>query len=114
MGAPATLLENAFADLAGRRNIYDQVARDLHTRGLLTIDSLHTTMSDQECTQSEIGIVCAATTYECEAAAQVTTRGPMRGQAEQNAAARLDKKRCISSPRQLLQPNLSVAGPPRP
>lgn len=45
MGGRSTILEEAFSELAGRRSIYDQWVRDLHTRGLLGVDSLHTTVS---------------------------------------------------------------------
>jgi hypothetical protein len=45
MGGPAIVLESAFPHLRGQREFYDQVVRDLHARGLMAIDSLHTTMA---------------------------------------------------------------------
>jgi hypothetical protein len=44
-GALTNILNDAFPELGGRREFYDQVVRDLNTRGLLGIDSLHTTMT---------------------------------------------------------------------
>ena len=41
-GSPATLLEFTFEELCGQRDFYDQLVRDLHYRGLMNIDSLHT------------------------------------------------------------------------
>jgi len=41
------LLEVAFPELKERRNFYDQVWRDLHQRGLVSVDSLHTLVSGQ-------------------------------------------------------------------
>lgn len=46
MGAPAMVLEEVFPELRGGRTFYDQLVRDLHARGLFTLDSLHTTMSE--------------------------------------------------------------------
>ncbi len=45
MGAPSHILEQYYPDLRGQRDWYDLVVRDLHARGLLTIDSLHTMMT---------------------------------------------------------------------
>ncbi|MBX4258550.1 hypothetical protein KTC96_18920 [Clostridium estertheticum] len=45
MGAPAQILELAFNDLKGRRPFYDQIVKDLYSRGLMNTDSLHITMS---------------------------------------------------------------------
>ncbi len=45
MGAPSTLLEAMFPDLRGAREFYDQVVKDLHARGLMTLESLHVTMT---------------------------------------------------------------------
>lgn len=47
MGSPGSVLEHAFAELSGRREFYDQLVRELSSKGLLGIDSLHTTMSEQ-------------------------------------------------------------------
>ncbi|MDP9201609.1 MAG: hypothetical protein M3P26_06715 [Gemmatimonadota bacterium] len=47
MGAPSAVVEAAFPMLRGRRDLYDQWWRDLHVRGLVTIDHLHTTMTGQ-------------------------------------------------------------------
>jgi hypothetical protein len=46
MGAPATLLEAMFPDLRGGREFYDQIVKDLYGRGLMTIESLHTMMTE--------------------------------------------------------------------
>jgi hypothetical protein len=47
MGAPSQLIETVYPDLRGRRDIYDQTAADLHSRGLLnsSSDFLHTMMT---------------------------------------------------------------------
>ena len=47
MGSPAQVLEHTFPDLNGQREFYDQVIRDLHSRGLFSLDNVHGTMSDQ-------------------------------------------------------------------
>ena len=47
MGAPAQALEGAFLELRGNRAFYDQVIKDLYSRGLLGIESLHVTMTGQ-------------------------------------------------------------------
>jgi len=39
-GSRATLLEQAFAELKGRREFYEQIVRDLYARGLVSTDSL--------------------------------------------------------------------------
>ena len=44
-GSPAILLASTFEELRGRRDFYDQVVRDLYYRGLMSIDSLHITMT---------------------------------------------------------------------
>ena len=44
-GSPGNLLEFTFEELSGQRDFYDQVVRDLHYRGLMSIDSLHTRMT---------------------------------------------------------------------
>lgn len=40
-GSRATALERAFPELRGRQEFYDQLVRDLHTRGLIKTDTLH-------------------------------------------------------------------------
>lgn len=45
MGATSTVLETAFQDLRGKRPFYDLIVKDLHSKGLLGVDSLHTIMS---------------------------------------------------------------------
>jgi hypothetical protein len=47
MGAPATVLEHAFPELRERRDFYDQLVRDLYSRGLLNTESLHGNMTEQ-------------------------------------------------------------------
>ncbi len=44
-GGISSVLELAFPELKGRRDFYDQLARDLHTRGLISTEGLHTTMT---------------------------------------------------------------------
>jgi hypothetical protein len=45
MGDVSTVLEMAFPELVSRRDFYDQVAKDLHVRGLLSTESLRVTMT---------------------------------------------------------------------
>jgi hypothetical protein len=45
MGAPSQILEQYYLELRGHREFYDLVVRDLHARGLFTLDSLHTMMT---------------------------------------------------------------------
>lgn len=47
MGGLSSVLEDALPAFRGQRAIYDQVWRDLYSRGLVTTDGLHTTMSGQ-------------------------------------------------------------------
>lgn len=47
MGGPATVLEHAFPELAGRREIYDLLVKDLFENGLFNTQSMHVTMSVQ-------------------------------------------------------------------
>ena len=47
-GAPSTVLELAFPELRGRRDFYDQLAKDLYARGLLTTESLHTMVTGDD------------------------------------------------------------------
>ena len=46
-GGPDTILEFTFEELRGQGDFYDQLVRDLHYRGLMSIDSLHTIMTVQ-------------------------------------------------------------------
>lgn len=45
MGGLSSVLEHNMPELCGRRDIYDQFWRDLHLRGLVNTNGLHTTMS---------------------------------------------------------------------
>lgn len=45
MGGLSSVLERAMPELRGRREFYDQIWRDLSTRGLVNTEGLHTTMS---------------------------------------------------------------------
>jgi hypothetical protein len=45
MGGLSYVLEHAIPDLRNRRDIYDQLWRDLYSRGLVTTEGLHITMS---------------------------------------------------------------------
>ena len=47
VGSPSDLLERCYSDLQGKRVIYDQIVSELHSRGLLGIDSLHSGMTGQ-------------------------------------------------------------------
>jgi hypothetical protein len=47
MGGPANVLEHALPEFRGRREFYDQLVRDLYSRGLMTTDQLHATMTSQ-------------------------------------------------------------------
>lgn len=47
MGSLSSVLESGFPKLRGKRAIYDQLWRDLHTRGLVSTDGLHANMSGQ-------------------------------------------------------------------
>jgi hypothetical protein len=47
LGSSSKVLEHAFPELVGRRAFYDQLARDLFSRGLMKTDSLHTTITAQ-------------------------------------------------------------------
>lgn len=44
-GGPSLVLEHTFGELKGKRDFYDQIARDLYNRGLLTSADLHITMT---------------------------------------------------------------------
>ncbi len=41
----SSIIENAFPQLDGQRSFYDQVAKDLHIRGLIVPDNLHITIT---------------------------------------------------------------------
>lgn len=43
MGGASAALEHAFSELRGKRELYDVFIRDLHSRGLISTDSLHVT-----------------------------------------------------------------------
>lgn len=45
MGGLSHVLEHNIPELRGRREVYDQLWRDLYFRGLVAIDGLHSTMS---------------------------------------------------------------------
>ena len=45
MGGLSTVLEHNLPNLRGRRDLYDQLWKDLYSRGLVNTDGLHVTMS---------------------------------------------------------------------
>lgn len=45
MGSPSQILAEAFDELNGRREFYDLIIKELYTKGLLNIDSVHTMMT---------------------------------------------------------------------
>lgn len=45
MAGLSTVLESVIPELRGRRGLYDQLWRDLYSRGLVNTESLHVTMS---------------------------------------------------------------------
>lgn len=45
MGAPSHILEEAFSELKSRREFYDLIIKDLHDKGLLNTESMHTMMT---------------------------------------------------------------------
>ncbi|MGD0976162.1 MAG: hypothetical protein ABR866_18925, partial [Candidatus Korobacteraceae bacterium] len=47
MGSPAQVMERMYPELKGQQAFYDQVVRDLFTRGLFSSDSLHGMMTVQ-------------------------------------------------------------------
>jgi len=59
MGSPGTILEKSFTELSGRRDLYDLFVKDLFSRGLMSTDSLHTSMS-------ESGMFASRTTDMCK------------------------------------------------
>lgn len=52
MAGKATILTQAFPELADKRAFYDQIVSDLRSRSLIVYDSLHVTMSEQGLWQS--------------------------------------------------------------
>ncbi|ORJ58681.1 hypothetical protein [Geothermobacter hydrogeniphilus] len=51
IGGLSSILEAACPELKGRRDFYDQIWKDLYTRGLVNTDHMHTTMSGTGLTQ---------------------------------------------------------------
>jgi hypothetical protein len=45
VGSPSHILEKTFSELRGRRDFYDQIAKDLFARGLTNLESLHVTLT---------------------------------------------------------------------
>lgn len=45
MGGLSSVLEHNMPEMRGRRELYDQLWKDLYTRGLVNTDSMHTTMT---------------------------------------------------------------------
>jgi hypothetical protein len=45
VGGLSTVLEHSIPDLRNRRDIYDQLWKDLYSRGLVNTEGLHVTMS---------------------------------------------------------------------
>lgn len=45
-GGPSAVLEHTFPELSGRRELYDQIVKDLHSRGLMNTENLHMTMTE--------------------------------------------------------------------
>jgi len=45
MGGLSDVLEHNIPELRGRRDLYDQIWRDLYSRGLVSTDNLHVTMT---------------------------------------------------------------------
>ncbi len=58
MGSLSNVLEHNIPELRGRRELYDQIWKDLYSRGLVNTDGLHVTMTGQGLKQkrtTEIG-----------------------------------------------------------
>ena len=51
MGGLSTLIEAEFTELRGQRSLYDQIGKDLYARGLINVESFHTTMTGSGLTQ---------------------------------------------------------------
>lgn len=47
MGGLSNVLEHNIPDMHGRRELYDQIWKDLYSRGLVNTEGLHVTMSGQ-------------------------------------------------------------------
>lgn len=45
MGGPSSVLEHSMPELKERREFYDQIVKDLYSRGLLNMESIHISMS---------------------------------------------------------------------
>jgi hypothetical protein len=45
-GGPSSVLEHTFPELKDRRDFYDQIVKDLHSRGLLNTEQLHMMMTE--------------------------------------------------------------------
>ena len=46
-GGASTVLEHTFPELSGKREFYDQLVKDLFSRGLMNTDTLHISVSGQ-------------------------------------------------------------------
>lgn len=53
MGGTSTLIERAFEELRNRRDLYDQLGKDLYSRGLINGDNFHVTTSGHGLMQSK-------------------------------------------------------------
>lgn len=60
MGSLSSILEKAYPELSGRRDFYDQIWKDLYSRGLVNTESLHVTMTG-------IGLIAKRATSVAEA-----------------------------------------------
>jgi hypothetical protein len=47
MGGLGNVLEHNIPEMAGRKNLYDQLWKDLYINGLVNTDGLHTMMTGQ-------------------------------------------------------------------
>ncbi len=53
MGGISTLIETAFDELRGRRDLYDQLGKDLYSRGLINSENFHITTTGHGLMQSK-------------------------------------------------------------
>jgi hypothetical protein len=53
MGGLGNVLESNIPALRGHRTLYDQIWKDLYSRGLVSADNLHITMSGSGLSQSQ-------------------------------------------------------------
>jgi hypothetical protein len=53
MGGTATLIQRAFEELRSRRDLYDQLGKDLYSRGLINGDNFHITVTAHGLMQSK-------------------------------------------------------------